>query len=216
MRKKVITIAIVDDDKGTRELLAKRIGQEEDMRCIRLFNEPNSAMKELPDLCPDIVLMDINMPIMSGIECVQKLKDRMPDTDFLMLTVHEDSRCIFDALSAGASGYLLKRSAGEKLASAIREAAAGGSPMDSRIARKVVQSFRAPPRVSSAKLEAISEREQQVLELIARGHQTKEIADMLDIGSGTVLTYIRRIYKKLQVNSRIEAVNVMRGLQSGD
>jgi DNA-binding NarL/FixJ family response regulator len=211
MNKK-ITVAIVDDDQGTRELLAARITQDPGLRCLNVYADPAAAIKGLPEDRPNIVLMDINMPGRTGIECVRQLKPLMPDTNFVMLTVYEDSRFIFDALAAGAVGYLLKRSAGEMLAQSIYTAAQGGSPMDSDIARKVVQSFRAPVPDSSDSLCALSDRERQVLDLLAHGHLYKEISDHLDISIHTVHTYIRRIYEKLHVHSRSEAIAKFSGL----
>jgi DNA-binding NarL/FixJ family response regulator len=152
--------------------------------------------------------MDINMPGLSGIECVRQLKPRLPDTQFVMLTVYEDADHIFDALVAGASGYLLKRTTREELLAAIREVHAGGSPMTSDIARKVVQSFHSSGQANAphAAGSDLSPREREVLDLLARGYLYKEIADTLGLSVATVSTYIRRMYEKLQVRSRGQAV----------
>ncbi|MCF7816684.1 MAG: response regulator transcription factor [Kiritimatiellales bacterium] len=209
---KIFTVAVVDDDRGTRELLADRIGEESDFRCVNIYADPLAAIAGLPADHPDIVLMDVNMPGMTGIECVRQLKPIMPNTDFVMLTVYDDTHYIFEALAAGAVGYLLKRSAGEKLIQALRDATQGGSPMDSDIARKVVQSFQTPPQKESEELEALSDRERQVLDQLAQGRLYKEISEELDISIHTVHTYIRRIYEKLHVHSRSEAVAKLSGL----
>jgi len=157
---------------------------------------------------PSVVLMDINLPGMSGIECVRQLKPQLPDTQFVMLTVYEDTDHIFDALAVGASGYLLKQTPRVELLTALKEVHAGGSPMTSNIARKVVQSFlRSAPQTDETDESVIlSPREREVLELLACGYLYKEIADNLGITVATVVTYIRRIYEKMHVRSRAQAV----------
>jgi len=152
-----------------------------------------------------VVLMDINLPGMNGVECVRQLKKIAPEIQVMMLTVYEDTENIFDALAAGASGYMLKRTAGKELLEAIAEVKRGGSPMTTHIARKVVQSFQRSA-ATEAQTESLSEREQQVLDLLSQGLMYKEIADKLNISYETVHTYIRRIYEKLQVRTRTEAV----------
>ncbi len=204
------TVAIVEDDAGTRRLLAEVVNQAPDFRCVAQFESAEAAMAALPGSPPDIVLMDIKLPAASGIACVRHLKPRMPKTHFLMLTTYEDANGIFDALAAGAVGYLLKREAPEKLVAALTEGLEGGSPMSSIVARKVVQSF-SHPRGASPDVEQLSERERQVLELLARGQFYKEIADSLGIAQNTVHSYIRRIYEKLHVRSRMEAVAKLGG-----
>ena len=162
-------------------------------------------MKEIPQAPPDVVLMDINLPGMNGVECVRQLKQLLPKVQVMMLTVYEDTENIFNALAAGASGYMLKRTPSKELLEAIQEVQRGGSPMTMHIARKVVQSFqRASPSPSAT--ENLSEREQQVLDLLSQGLMYKEIADKLGISYETVHTYIRRIYEKLHVQTRTEAV----------
>lgn len=213
MKKEVTTIAIVDDNETTSDLLFDRIAEEADFECISIYNSSEEAVKELPERSVDIVLMDINMPEINGIECVTQLKPQMPDTDFVMLTVYEDPDHIFQAMAAGAVGYLLKRSAGSKLIDALRETVAGGSPMDSFIARKVFQYFQTAEEKKNDQLEALSPRETQVLELLAKGFPFKQIADQLNITYSSVDTYARRIYEKLHVNSRSEAVAKMRGIK---
>lgn len=159
--------------------------------------------------------MDINLPGMSGIECVRQLKLQLPETQFVMLTVYEDSDHIFNALAAGASGYLLKRSTRQNLIAALTDVHAGGSPMTSSIARKIVQSFRQPSAASPA-VPDLSQREQEVLGLLARGYAGKEIASALNISVTTVSTYIRRIYEKLHVRSRAQAVATYARLNLND
>lgn len=199
----VARICIVEDDERMRDLLKKWVESTSQFVCVGLYGDGSSAVEALPGLKPGIVLMDINLPGFSGVECVRKLKDQMPDTQFVMLTVYEDSEHIFNALEAGAVGYLLKRSIHEELIQALQDVQAGGSPMTSLIARKVVQAFRKPQH---SELEQLSSREREVLELMAQGFFCKEIAESLQIRLNTVYTYIRRIYEKLHVRSRMEAV----------
>lgn len=198
------TVAIVDDDPDMIEIIQQRLECEEQFQCIRTYNSSEEAVKKLPDDKPNIVLMDINMPVKNGIECVTELKPKMPATDFIMLTVYEDTKHIFDALVAGAVGYLLKRSADRELIPALQESIKGGAPMDSFIARMVVQSFQKPK--ANPELEQLSERESQILHLMAKGHRYKEISEELGISYHTVVSYIRRIYEKLHVNSVAEAI----------
>jgi DNA-binding NarL/FixJ family response regulator len=162
-----------------------------------------------------VVLFDINLPGMNGIECVRRLKPRLPETQFLMVTVYEDANHIFNALSAGASGYLLKQMRRSELLDALKDVHAGGSPMSSQIARKVVQSFRRNETESNGETVELSPREREVLELLARGFLYKEIAEMLKISVQTVNTYIRRIYEKLHVRSRAQAVAKYANLPMG-
>ena len=200
-----ITVSIVEDDAAAREILADWIRRAQGFRCAGMHASGEGALATLPAEKPTVVLMDINLPGMSGIECVRRLKPSLPDTQFVMLTVYEDSDYIFNALTAGASGYLLKRMPRAELLAALRDVQAGGSPMTSNIARKVVQSFQRPG-VQPSEAEDLSPREREVLELLARGYLYKEIADTLHISGPTVNTYIRRIYEKLHVRSRSQAV----------
>lgn len=209
-----ITISIVEDNDKLRGTLAKVIGRAEGFRFVSDYASAEEALAGLPKVRPEVVLMDINLPGMNGVECVRKLKALLPQTQVMMLTVYEDTENIFNALAAGASGYLLKRTPTRELIEAIREVHRGGSPMTTHIARMVVQSFQksvaAPAQPagggSGGDLSELSEREQQVLDLLAQGLIYKEIADKLNIGYETVHTYIRRIYEKLQVRTRTEAV----------
>ena len=202
-----ITVAIVEDDVPAREILANWIRGADGFEIVGEYDEAETAIQDLPQRMPAVVLFDINLPGMNGIECVRQLKPRLPDTQFLMVTVYEDANHIFDALAVGASGYLLKQMRRNELLDALRDVHAGGSPMSSQIARKVVQSFRRnSSETSGGEVVELSPREREVLELLARGHLYKEIADMLKISVQTVNTYIRRIYEKLHVRSRAQAV----------
>jgi DNA-binding NarL/FixJ family response regulator len=200
-----VSVSIVEDNDQLRATLARVINRAEGFRCASQHASAEEALKELPQIAPDVVLMDINLPGMNGVECVRQLKPLLPKTQIVMLTVYEDTENIFNALAAGATGYLLKRTSKDELLSAIREVQAGGSPMTAHIARKVVQSFQRPvPAVQPT--ENLSDREREVLELLSQGFLYKEIADKLGVGYETVHTYIRRIYEKLQVRTRTEAV----------
>ncbi len=201
----VISVSIVDDETDLRKSIATFVGGSPGFRCISTYGSAEAALKGLPADKPDVVLMDIHMAGMNGIECVQRLKDLMPDSQIVMLTVYEDTDQIFKALAAGASGYLLKRLTPAKLLEAIREVHAGGSPMSSSIARKVVASFQmAEP--SPDKKPHLSPREEAVLQHLAKGLTYKQIAQQLDISIDTVRTHLRRIYESLHVQSRTQAV----------
>ena len=200
-----ISVAIVEDDEQARRILARRISLAAGFRLAGDWGDAESALKQLPQIKPDVVLMDINLPGLSGVEAVRRLKPAMRSTQFLMLTVYEDENHIYDALAAGATGYLLKQTARDDLLTALRDVHQGGSPITSNIARKVVQFFRQHgPAVASE--DPLSPREKEVLELVTKGCPYKEIADTLKISVPTVSTYIRRTYEKLHVCSRAEAV----------
>ncbi len=202
---KVIKVAIVDDEADLRENIAGFVDASRGFRCVSAYASAEEALVRLPQDQPDVVLMDINLGGMSGIECVRQLKPCLPATQIVMLTVFDDTEKIFSALAAGASGYLLKRLAPAKLLEAIREVHQGGSPMSAPIARKVVQSLQkgAGRPDDSAEL---SPREREVLHGLAEGQVYKQIADRLGVSIHTVRNYIRRIYEKLHVQSRTEAV----------
>jgi DNA-binding NarL/FixJ family response regulator len=200
-----ITVSIVEDNDQLRGTLARVISRAEGFECLGQHPSAEAALEALPKEKPNVVLMDINLPGMNGVECVRQLKPMLPDTQVLMLTVYEDTENIFNALAAGASGYLLKRTTSKELLEAIRDVQRGGSPMTTHIARKVVLSFLRPPG-SSQPTEDLSPREKEVLDCLAQGFLYKEIADKLGISYETVHTYIRRIYEKLQVRTRTEAV----------
>jgi len=200
-----ITVSIVEDDAPARGILSEWVRGADGLKCVGVHDCAESALVALPQENPSVVLMDINMPGMSGIECVRRLKSQMLNTQFVMLTVYEDPDHIFKALTAGASGYLLKRSPRAELLAAIKDVHAGGSPMSSNIARKIVQSFQRF-NTSPTETENLSPREREVLELLARGYLYKEISDSLRISVPTVNSHIRRIYEKLHVRSRSQAV----------
>jgi len=203
--KKVITVSIVDDEADLRQHIAGYLAAAGNIRCISAYASAEEALQHLPQDQPDVILMDINLGEMDGIECVRRLTVLMPKALVLMLTVFEDTDQIFRALTAGASGFLLKRSPPKKLVEAIEEVCAGGSPMSAPIARKVVQSFKATPAQGNESAE-LSEREHAVLDGLAAGLAYKQIASQLGISIHTVRNYIRRIYEKLHVCSRTEAV----------
>ena len=202
-------ISIVEDNDKLRATLAKVIDRAEGFHCVSHYGSAEEALQNLPVVKPDVVLMDINLPGINGVECVRKLKVLLPKTQVMMLTVYEDTDNIFAALAAGASGYMLKRTPAKELLEAIHEVLRGGSPMTTHIARKVVLSFQQSAAASAktaGELSELSEREQQVLDLLSQGLIYKEIAEKLGISYETVHTYIRRIYEKLQVRTRTEAV----------
>jgi DNA-binding NarL/FixJ family response regulator len=203
MRK--IEVSVVEDSRNLRRTVATLLDETPDIRCRSTCADANEALQRLPSDRPDVVLMDIRMPGMSGIECVARLIECMPQVRVIMWTAYEDSDEIFASLAAGAHGYLLKSSEPDKLLDAIREVAAGGSPISGSVARKIVDFFRtkAPARGSIASL---APREQEVLKLLADGCPYKQIAAAMDVSIGTVRTYIERIYEKLHVHSRTEAV----------
>ena len=202
---KIITVSIVDDESDLREHIAGYLAAAGNIRCVSAYASAEEALKKLPGDKPDVVLMDINMGEMDGIECVRRLTALMPQAQVLMLTVFEDTDQIFRALAAGASGYLLKRQPPKKLLEAIEEVCAGGSPMSAPIARKVVHSFKASPAQGNETAD-LSPREKSVLDGLAEGLAYKQIADQLGVSIHTVRNYIRRIYEKLHVRSRTEAV----------
>ncbi len=199
-----ISVSIVEDNAGVREGLVRLLQQTSEFRCLACYASGEEALGEIPTLVPNVVLMDINLPGMDGVECVRKLHLLNSGIRIVMLTVYEQPDHIFNALSAGAIGYLLKQKPSAHLLNAIRDAYQGGAPMSSQIARKVVQFFQSGP--SSSEASVLSAREVEVLDLLAKGHLIKEIADRLNISFGTVRTYIRRIYEKLHVHSRAQAV----------
>lgn len=200
-----ISVSIVEDDAQTRKILAGWIQRGPGFRLLGEWGDAESALAPLGEKKPDVVLMDINLPGMSGVEAVKRLKPSLPSTQFVMLTVYEDSDHIYNALAAGATGYLLKQTPRQELLSALEEVHRGGSPMTSNIARMVVQSFRHTPAAGTG-AEDLSQREAEVLDLLARGYLYKEIAERLNISVPTVNTYVRRMYEKLHVRSRAQAV----------
>lgn len=200
-----ITVSIVEDNDQLRGTLARVLNRSEGFKCLSHYPSAEEALKDLPQITPEVVLMDINLPGINGVECVRQLKTVLPKIQVIMLTVYEDTDNIFNALAVGAAGYLLKRTKTEELLEAIREVHRGGSPMTTHIARKVTQSFQ-KFTPSPQPTENLSLREQEVLDCLSQGFLYKEIAEKLGISYETVHTYIRRIYEKLQVRTRTEAV----------
>ena len=201
----MISVAIVDDEKELCASIATFVNGSSGFRCVTTYHSAEAALQHLPAEKPDVVLMDINMTGMNGVECVRRLKRLAPEMKIMMLTVYEDTDQIFRALSAGASGYMLKRSTPARLLEAIKELNEGGSPMSSSIARKVVASFQKSGQIREEKA-SLSPREQTVLESMAKGLTYKQTADHLEISIDTVRTHVRRIYEKLHVKSNTEAV----------
>ena len=200
-----ISVSIVEDDGGVRTTLAKLIDSSPGFRCLSQHPSAEAALQDLPKANPEVVLMDINLPGLNGVECVRRLKPILPGTQIIMLTVYQNSEHIFKALEAGATGYLLKQTPPAELLAGIRDVRNGGSPMSSHIARKIVQSFQKPAPTARDN-EHLSPREAEVLDLLAKGYLYKEIAEQTGITYATVHTHIRHIYEKLQVRSRTEAV----------
>jgi len=200
-----IAVDIVEDDAPAREILADWMRHASGFKCVGAHASVEQALQHLPAEKPSVVLMDINLPGLSGIEGVRRLKPMLPETQFLMLTVYEDADHVFEALLAGATGYLLKQTPRSELMASIKDVHAGGSPMTSNIARRVVQAFHRQD-ATTPESAMLSQREREVLELLARGYLYKEIMDSLNISRGTLNTYVRRTYEKLHVRSRAQAV----------
>ena len=200
-----ITVSIVEDSDQLRNTLARVLNRADGFECVSTYANAEAALEDLPQKKPNVVLMDINLPGMNGVECTRKLKEAVPGIQIVMLTVYEDTENIFNALAAGASGYLLKRTTTPELLESLREVHRGGSPMTAHIARKVVQSFQRPGGATET-TEDLSPREKEVLDCLSQGFLYKEIAEKLGISYETVHTYIRRIYEKLQVRTHTEAV----------
>ncbi|EDY16768.1 two component transcriptional regulator, LuxR family [Chthoniobacter flavus Ellin428] len=200
-----IRISIVEDDRITRESLAALIARAENLECLDTYANAEEALHHAPERLPDVLLVDINLPGRSGIECVAALKTAHPRLNVLMLTTYDDTENIFASLRAGASGYLLKRTPSAEIITAIREVHAGGSPMSMHIARKVVSHFHLA-RPANPEMQTLTPREHEILTLLARGLHYKEIADQLGISTSTVRAHLHTIYGKLHVQSRTEAV----------
>ena len=200
-----IKVAIVEDDEGIRTSLVTMVRRASALRCAGDYADGEAALKDIPRRPPDVVLMDINLPGMNGVECVRQLKSSLPAVQFLMLTVYEDSDSLFNSLKAGASGYLLKRTASSRLLEAIHDVHAGGSPMSPQLARRVVQYFSRPSEGDSP-VSRLTPGEKEFLDQLAKGYAYKEIADRMSISIDTVRSYVRTVYEKLHVHSRTEAV----------
>jgi len=204
-KERPISVAIVEDDPQVRRTLANIIERADDCRCVGEYGSAEDALAGIPQQAPQVVLMDIDLPGMSGVECVRHLSERAPQSQVLMLTVYKDTDSIFDALSAGAVGYLVKPVRAAQLVEAIRDVYGGGAPMTSGIARKVVQLFQ-KSRPSAQEVDTLSPREQEVLNYLAQGYLYKEIAERTGASYATIRTHIERIYHKLHVRSRGQAV----------
>jgi DNA-binding NarL/FixJ family response regulator len=200
-----IRVSIVEDLTEVREGLVELIQSDEELLMVGSFKDAEAAVEKLPALRADIVVMDINLPGMSGIDCIRTIKEKCPDTEFMMFTVYENDEKVLQALKAGATGYLLKRTEPKRIVESIKELSQGGSPMSSNIARKLLTLF--VHEKTKTKKEALSDRENEVLQLLADGLLYKEIAERLFIGHGTVRQHIHNIYEKLHVHNRTEAVN---------
>lgn len=206
-----ITVAIIEDDAAIRDMLTDAVAKAAGLEFLASFPDGEAALEQLPLISPQVVIMDIQLPGMSGIDCTRRLKHALPATQVLIFTVFADSEQVFNALAAGASGYLLKRTGRRQIAEAVRQVAEGGAPMSGEIARKVVESFQAPiagarPQAPDADTAQLTAREEEVLRLLAKGYVTKEIAEMLSISFDTVRFHLKNIYAKLHVRSRTEAL----------
>jgi DNA-binding NarL/FixJ family response regulator len=199
-----ITVTIVEDNAAVCASLEQMLNATTRCRCLGTSRNGGQALRTIPRLRPDVVIMDINLPDITGIECTARLKQLLPRTQVLVLTVYNDSRQIFRALEAGASGYLLKRSLPEAIVQAVCDVHAGGSPMSAEIARKVVQSFQRP-REQADEIAALSPREMEILQMVTEGLATKEIADRTSVSYTTICTHLGHIYEKLHVHSRTAA-----------
>jgi DNA-binding NarL/FixJ family response regulator len=204
-RPPLISVAVVDDDADMRRTLAAFLDRQPDLRCAGTFATAEEAQRMIPVVRPDLVLMDINLPGMSGVECVRALSSQMPGLQIMMLTVYDDDDDVFNSLQAGALGYLLKPVQSAVLAEAIREVHGGGAPMSTKIARRVVQAFKKAETPSGGIVD-LTPREREVLDLLAKGYQSKEIAVQLAMSYWTVETHVAHIYRRLHVRSRAQAV----------
>ncbi len=207
-------IAIVEDNKTIRESLMEFVHADPEFSCVCACATAEEALKQIPRHAPEIVLMDIQLPNLSGIECTAQLKQLIPSLHIIMVTVYEDTERIFKALRAGACGYLLKRCPPEELVAALREVKLGGAPMSREIARKVIFSFQGPV-MANTEMEGLSPREREILELLAEGFPNKEIAQRVGVSDGTVRWHLRHVYDKLHVRSRTEAALKFRSAKSG-
>lgn len=199
-----ITVSVVEDNAGTRQSLVELLTGDTGLKCLNSYATGEEALRGIPEDKPNVALVDINLPGISGIECVAKLKSKMPDLRVLMLTTYEEDDLIFNSLRAGASGYMLKDASPEELITAIEQVHAGGAPMSMQIARKVVEHFHKIDKPSS-EMERLTKREQELLALLAKGYYYKEIAEQLGITLNTVRTHVHSIYEKLHVQTRTEA-----------
>jgi DNA-binding NarL/FixJ family response regulator len=206
MPSQTTSVVIVEDDPGIREMLSRVLKRAPGIELLAAFENGEAALAGIPKLKPRVVMMDIQLPGMNGIECIRAVRDVLPETQVLVFTVFGDSEHVFEALKAGASGYLLKRTSREEILEAIDLVRDGGAPMSGGIARLVVESFRDNPTKSSKTCEVLTAREEEILGLLAKGYLAKEIADQLSISFFTVRFHIRKIYEKLHVRSKTEAI----------
>jgi DNA-binding NarL/FixJ family response regulator len=207
-------IAIVEDNRTIRESIMEFVQADPEVTCVCACATAEEALEMIPRHQPDIVLMDIQLPDASGIECTAQLKQLMPAVQIIMVTVYEDTERIYKALRAGACGYLLKRSMPDELIPAVREVRQGGAPMSREIARKVIASFQ-EPLAAAADVEDLSPREREILELLSQGFPNKEIAHRMGVSDGTVRWHLRHVYHKLHVRSRTEAALRFRSAKTG-
>lgn len=205
----LVSIIIVEDNKSLQQLLNNIINDNESFFCAGICNSAEEALELIPEILPDVVLMDIGLPGMNGIECVKKLKPLCPGVDFMMCTIYDEDEKVFEALEAGANAYILKSTGAEEMHAAIADLVNGGSPMSSDIARKVVQSFQR--RTDVKKDYGITAREEEILGLLSKGLIYKEVADRLSISVKTMKKHIYNIYEKMHVHSKVEAVNKFLG-----
>lgn len=210
--KNWISVSLVEDMKDVRERVKQIIEDADEFLFLSAYGNAEDAAAELTVMKPDIVLMDINLPGISGIDCIRKIKGSCPDTQFMMFTIYENNEQVFDALEAGASGYLLKKTPPDKILEALKELHEGGAPMSTHIARKVVNAFHRSTQADN-KDSVLSARETEVLQLLSKGYLYKEIGDKLNISTGTVRQHIHKIYEKLHVQNRTEALNKFYGRQ---
>ena len=201
-----ISLVIVEDLDEVRQGLSQFLSLNPEFKVLDTFKTAEEALVDLPKINPDIVIMDINLPGINGIECIRQVKKKVPRTQFMMFTVYENDEKVFEALKAGASGYLLKNTGLLQITESLKELYKGGSPMSSNIARKLVTIFR-EQQADTEPVEALSKRENEILQLLAKGLLYKEIADQLTISTGTVRQHIHKIYEKLHVQNRTEAIN---------
>ena len=209
----MIKIAVVEDDTRFRKILQRVVESRPGFACVAAYSTGGEALEHIPRNMPEVVLMDLNLPDLSGAEVTGRLKALLPNLRIIVLTVYNDTANIFKALRAGASGYLLKQATATEILNAIQEVHRGGGPMTSEIAQKVIAAFHEPAPVESV-AKPLSPREKQILELVAQGYANKEVADKLSLTAGTVSWYLHEIYQKLHVQSRVQAANKFRQSQS--
>jgi DNA-binding NarL/FixJ family response regulator len=201
-----IRVAVVEDDPDFGSTLALYLNEAPGFECVAAYDTAEEALEKLPGLAPDVVLMDVHLPGMTGVTCTRQLKEICPAIQIMILTMYEDSVQVFGALKAGASGYLLKRADPAEVLRAIQDVKQGGAPMSSQIARQVVEAFLGGSNETAREIESLSEREEEILQHLSTGYSTKEIADRLFVSVNTIRTHLKHIYEKLHVRSRTEAV----------